>query len=462
MHTPLALAAVFALSLLSLPGAVRDDPELDAAVNRGGVEPPEFIPPPGVPDPRAPAPEDADPPPVADEPPAEEPPAPAEQSPPDAAPRERPLAAVKTEQERLAAENALEEERLKHETATLRAEVQKLQLEKERLTEMLAIDELNRKAAGLELHAKFESEKERLEREALLAKSRAEKLTNELKARKAEWQMKSAKLEAEIKDLEVRKKREAYANAKPKYPGNPLDANGRLVISDRRIELDGPITYRTADEVTVRINYFNNKNPRRPIFLVITDSPGGSVMSGYRILKAMEGSTAPVFVVVKSFAASMAATIATLAEQSYAYPNAVLLHHQLSMRLIANLNLVEQEELLADSRKWWERLAGPICQKMGITLDEFIERMYENSSRGDWSAFADEARELRWIDHVVTSIHETALLENPDVDTTLPSKPATSLVEELDEDGHPVMFLPRLNPRDFYFIYNPDDYYRLR
>ena len=33
---------------------------------------------------------------------------------------------------------------------------------------------------------------------------------------------------------------------------------------------------------------------------------------------------------------------------------------------------------------------------------------------------------------------------------------------ELDEDGHPVMYLPRTNPRDFYFIYNPDNYYRLR
>ena len=43
-------------------------------------------------------------------------------------------------------------------------------------------------------------------------------------------------------------------------------------------------------------------------------------MAGYRILKAMEASDAPVHVVVKSHAASMAACITTLAEQ-YGIPS---------------------------------------------------------------------------------------------------------------------------------------------
>ena len=36
------------------------------------------------------------------------------------------------------------------------------------------------------------------------------------------------------------------------------------------------------------------------------------------------------------------------------------------------------------------------------------------------------------------------------------------LKEELDHDGRPVVYLPRPNPKDVYFIYNPDGYYRLR
>ena len=65
----------------------------------------------------------------------------------------------------------------------------------------------------------------------------------------------------------------------------------------------------------------------------------------------------------------MAATITTLAERSYAYPNAIILHHQMSSRLMfANLNITEQKEMYEESQKWWARLAGPIAKKMGIVL----------------------------------------------------------------------------------------------
>lgn len=38
----------------------------------------------------------------------------------------------------------------------------------------------------------------------------------------------------------------------------------------------------------------------------------------------------------------------------------------------------------------------------------------------------------------------------------------TALVEEIDADGKPFTYLPRLNPKDVYFLYNPDSYYRMR
>src|SRR5260221_10572633 len=113
--------------------------------------------------------------------------------------------------------------------------------------------------------------------------------------------------------------------------------NGVLSISDRRIALNGVITSETANRVTERINYFNNQNKEFPIFIVIDDSPGGSVMAGYKILKTMHSSSAPVYVVVKSYAASMAAAICTLAQRSFAYPNAVILHHPISNGSHGNL-----------------------------------------------------------------------------------------------------------------------------
>jgi ATP-dependent Clp protease protease subunit len=184
-------------------------------------------------------------------------------------------------------------------------------------------------------------------------------------------------------------------------------------------------------------------------------------MAGYQILKAMESSDAPVHVVVKSFAASMAAGICTLAKESYAYPNAVILHHQISSTLFGQINLTEQAEIVKESQRWWTRLATPVADKMGITTDEFIKRMYAHSTSGDWSEFGEEAQKLKWVNHIVKGIEETSLTKNPDV------KPAAAPVvaefpEEIDDKGKPFSYLPRLTPKDVYFLYNPDGYYRMR
>ncbi|MGE9269072.1 MAG: ATP-dependent Clp protease proteolytic subunit [Verrucomicrobiales bacterium] len=365
----------------------------------------------------------------------------------------------------LTLENNLETERQKKATAALRAEVARLKLEKEALGEKLALESLKIQAREIDKSARFEAEKNQLTREAEMAKLQADLLTNQLKATQARASLETTELKALIENYETRKQHDAYADAEPVYLDNPLKKDGTLVISDRRIALNGPIGSRTADEITARINYYNNKDPKKPIFIVIDDSPGGSVMAGYRILKSMEGSQAPVYVVVKSFAASMAACIATLAEKSYAYPNAMLLHHQISTTLFGRLNLTEQKEFYQDSQKWWKRLAEPVAQKMGISTDEFIKKMYQRSSNGDWTEFADEAQKLKWVDHIVTNIHKTSLLHNPDQKRPAAASPSASdatFSQELDEDGKPVVYLPRLNPKDVYFLYNPDGYYRLR
>jgi ATP-dependent Clp protease protease subunit len=216
----------------------------------------------------------------------------------------------------------------------------------------------------------------------------------------------------------------------------------------------------TADDICARIDYYNNKSTEWPIFLVIDDSPGGSVMAGYKILKSMESSTAPVYVVVKSFAASMAAAITTLAPRSYAYPNAVILHHQISNGMMGNLT--EQREGLKTLEQWWQRLAAPIAAKMGITTDDFVKQMYAHTATGDWKEFADEAVKLKWVDHVVGRCHETAWRKNPDSETgnaaTIAKAEAAS--QKVDAKGHAFQILPRLNPVDCYYLHNPDAYYR--
>jgi ATP-dependent Clp protease protease subunit len=261
----------------------------------------------------------------------------------------------------------------------------------------------------------------------------------------------------------------SYAVGKaPAYPKEPLIGK-KLVLSDRTISLNGVITGKTADSVADRISYFNNRDPEAPIFIVIDDCPGGSVMAGYKIIKAMHGSKAPVYTVVKSMAASMAACITTLSNKSFAYPNAIILHHQLSMGVMGNLT--QHRENVAELEEWWKRLADPVAAKMGITRDEFIKRMYAESSTGDWNEFADNAQKLKWVDVIVEEIEETALLRDPSSlpqqanatpNRLMPGPPSTDAVDSQDERGKPISLLPRLNPLDAYWLYNPDSYYRMQ
>lgn len=371
--------------------------------------------------------------------------------------------ALQKKKRKLSIENTLRTERLKSENADLLARLQKLKWEKQEITEQLDIDNLKRERDQRDETLVYEDELQKLTRESSLAKAKAAKLSSELNAKRTEWDLKTARLNAEIQTLQVEKKREAYADSKPVYLDNPLKEDNTLVISDRRIALNGPILGETADYITTRINYYNNKDATKPIFIVIDSSPGGSVMSGYRILKAMDGSKAPVYVVLKSYAASMAATMVTLAKKSFAYPNAVMLHHQISSTFFfTSMNLTQQKEHYAEMVKWWERLAAPIAKKMGITTEEFIKEMYKKSSDGDWSEFASDAKALKWVDHIVERIEETSLLKDPDSEKKIKKLPKVIIAEGNDEKGRPVAYLPRLSPKDMYFIYNPDRYYQLK
>ncbi|MEN9669593.1 MAG: hypothetical protein RLZZ386_1500, partial [Planctomycetota bacterium] len=108
-------------------------------------------------------------------------------------------------------------------------------------------------------------------------------------------------LGAQIQNRDLEDKWRDEVNKPVTYTIEPFK-DGILTVSDRRIDLNGAIVSGTADAVCDRIDYFNNQNRTLPIFIIINNSPGGSVMAGYRILKSIETSDAPVHVVVKSFA----------------------------------------------------------------------------------------------------------------------------------------------------------------
>lgn len=321
----------------------------------------------------------------------------------------------------------------------------------------------------LRLDAELADQREALERikianelaAAGLATRNAELLLREkeLTTQQAEFNIKIAELKFKLELQEQRDQLRNRVNRDIAYTKTPF-RNGVLVISDRRIALNGPIVMETAQRIQKRIDYYNNQSAEYPIFIVIDSSPGGSVMSGYKILKAMAGSPAPVYVVVKSFAASMAAGITTLARKSFAYPNAIILHHQILRCSFGNLT--QHKEGVKELEEFWNRLASPVAAKMGVSLDAFIKQMYEKNSNGDWMEFGDSACKLKWVDKIVQTVREESLLKNPDTDSK-PVKPASMeyLLPSTGTEGNRHAILPRLEPVDCYYLYNPDGYYRI-
>jgi ATP-dependent Clp protease protease subunit len=397
--------------------------------------------------------------------------APAGPEDPKVAEMRKQTAKLAAERDRLMTENAIAKERLAAELNSRRADLERASLKAEEEKARIAAEfEVAKQKADRELTA-LRMESEKLALEGIISKGKAEIRLSDLRLQETEARSEITRLSTVIEQKEKELSAAQYAESKPSYSENPHQGN-TLIVSDRRIALNGAIMSNTADDISEKIAYFNNKNSKLPIFIVIDNSPGGSVMAGYRILKAMQGSEAPVYVVVKSFAASMAACIATLADKSFAYPNAIILHHQISSASFGNLT--QQKESIQEIEEWWQRLAGPIAKKMGISTEDFIKKMYSKVSSGDWSEFGDKATQLKWVDHIVDDIRETAQVKHPDLTpkpvptfTILPIRGATSsapipyLTEGIDEKGRPCMFLPRPNPKDVFYLYNPDGYYRL-
>lgn len=376
------------------------------------------------------------------------------------------------EKEQLNATMALAQAKLDKELAEVRASAERLQAQAAELRAQQEVADMRKRIAQDAELAEMKSRFERATLESNIVKAETEGEAAEIRRIENAARRETVKLAGSMELQQKQAEARTYAMTDPAMLTEPLQGR-RLVISDRRVSLNGPITMQTADQIIARISYYNNKDRSLPIFLIIDDSPGGSVMAGYKILKTMQGSEAPVYVVVKSFAASMAACLTTLAKKSFAYPNAVILHHQISA--FGGGNLTQQQEWVKEMEEWWRRLADPVAAKMGITRDEFIKQMYAHASTGDWNEFADKAQKLKWVDVIVDEIDETAMVRDPEArpasSALVAGSPLSSastlssradLSEDTDEKGRPCMSLPRLNPLDCYWIYNPDGYFRAR
>ena len=375
---------------------------------------------------------------------------------------EKLLAELTFQKEKLALENELKEAQGKQLMAQMNTIKTKLELEngleEQKQKRQLSIIELQKNKLAAE-NALQEEKNKQYELKIALEKTKLDFELVKIEFEKAKKMSDTEVLTDKITRRSIEEEWGNQVNTPITYLKNPF-VDGRLVISDRRIELDEIIWEDTSDFVEEQIHYYNNKSSEYPIFLVISRCYGGSVMEGMKILKAMEKSRAPVYVVVQSFAASMAAIITTLAEHSFAYPDAIILHHQVWG--VSWGNATQQKEQLAVMEEWSRRVLKPVAAKMGVDLNDFIQQMYQHNSNGDWLEFADKASNLKWIDYVVSDVQDLSVYKKPSDDEMLFDEELFVLMkqEKLDAQGKRYVQLPRLSPPDVYHLYNPDHYFR--
>lgn len=334
----------------------------------------------------------------------------------------------------------------------------KLQIKCEKLRNLIEYKNLKNHLSYIDRELKLKRK-----RELLKIEDEIEHYDIHMKRKKVNNQIDliSAKINFKKKQLEW----DDWIDREPEYLRNPVqktaDNKIEIILSNRIIHLNGAITYNTAEYIADRIHYYNNQNPKLPIFLIIDSSPGGSVMAGYRILKTIESSSSKVYVILISYAASMAATIVTLAKYSYVFQNAIIMHHQIWSRSVGNL--VKHREKVNELEEWWKRLATPLIKKLKVeSLEKWIELMYQNNSEGDWSLFGDDAVKLGWATGIVDYIKETGNIKHPDSKKSDISSNFWFHNNKIGINNISETFiLPELRPFDYYWIHDPYQKYKL-
>ena len=92
--------------------------------------------------------------------------------------------------------------------------------------------------------------------------------------------------------------------------------------------------------------------------------------------------------------------------------------------------------------------------------------MYQANSEGDWSLFGDDAVKAGWADGVVHRIRETGNIKHPQCVAKVKndhccssSQPCKSLGQSKDATNDDKNHLPKLLPLDYYWLYNPNNYW---
>lgn len=191
-----------------------------------------------------------------------------------------------------------------------------------------------------------------------------------------------------------------------KRPGASIldDKIDETLLKSRRIFLSDAISNESAKETIRKLWYLESLDPGKPILLVI-NSPGGSVDSGFAIWDQIKMITSPVTTLITGLAASMGSilSLAAAPKRRFATKNARIMIHQPAINAVVRGQATDLEIHAKEIIKTRQALVEVYVKATGKdakTIDKAIDRDTWMSSQ--------EALEFGLLDKVVSSYKELA------------------------------------------------------
>lgn len=180
------------------------------------------------------------------------------------------------------------------------------------------------------------------------------------------------------------------------------DKIDHVLLESRRLFLSDAVDNESANALIKKIWYLELSNPGKPILLVI-NSPGGSVDSGFAIWDQIKMITSPVTTLVTGLAASMGSVLSLCAapKRRFATQNARIMIHQPLIGGVIKGQATDLEIHAKEILKTRKQLVDMYVKATGKDA-ETIERVID---RDTWLS-AQEALAFGLLDGIITSFKE--------------------------------------------------------
>lgn len=174
------------------------------------------------------------------------------------------------------------------------------------------------------------------------------------------------------------------------------------LLKVRRIFLSDQVDQDSASEVIRKLWYLEISDPGKPILLVI-NSPGGSIDSGFAIWDQINMITSPVYTLVTGLAASMGSILSLAAApgKRFATKNARIMIHQPRVSGV----IQGQATDLEIQAKEMIKTRNSIVQVYVDATKKSFEEIDRAIDRDTWMT-SDEAKAFGLIDKIVANYAE--------------------------------------------------------